>query len=287
MTASNFPRRHHHVPEFYLKHFAVDGKVRVQDLINNTAHTTSPKNIAVEKDFYRDKYSTDPFYFEKSLAEREGRFSHCQKQVIASCFLSISKVHLDSSMLQILSEFAILQYGRSLSFRGVVDESRLSVYQELEPFIAKHPLLSNEDEQYLKNEFQRMFGDTASTHVEFLNSHIELEKMMKVLQQHLWYFGIASEKEQFITSDNPVRVSNFLLPNHSSGIASLGVQIFFPLSPRVCWIMLDSRLIKELKGNNFPNNLSLLTLNDSHVAYCNNLQRQQASRQIFATPRSE
>src|SRR5436190_471267 len=69
------PRRHHLVTRSYLEGFSLPGsgdKLFAIDAKRGTTFTTSAKNLAVEKDFYRTENSTgDPYLVEKMLGEIE------------------------------------------------------------------------------------------------------------------------------------------------------------------------------------------------------------------------
>src|ERR1700728_1073311 len=71
------PRRHHLVPAFYLNHWAVGGKIRVTHLDEPRSWKSSPKNAALETDFYRvesadlDPRDVPPLLFETALSKLE------------------------------------------------------------------------------------------------------------------------------------------------------------------------------------------------------------------------
>ena len=69
-------RRHHYVPVFFLGHFCnPDGKLRVFDKISGDASlVTSPRNVAVERGFYRvDLEVDDPETAERLLGDIESQ----------------------------------------------------------------------------------------------------------------------------------------------------------------------------------------------------------------------
>ena len=72
----NVPRKHHYVPNFYLKGFTKegteDGRIWVTDTKLKNQWPSSPKNSASEKDFYRAQLvqHPDPMWFEKLMANQ-------------------------------------------------------------------------------------------------------------------------------------------------------------------------------------------------------------------------
>jgi len=82
------PRRHHYVPQFYLRGFAPfgsPGKITVFDKEAGTQFSTSVKNAAVQRDYYRldaaEDLGEDPLLLENYLSEIEGYASSLTPRV--------------------------------------------------------------------------------------------------------------------------------------------------------------------------------------------------------------
>lgn len=63
---NNIPRRHHIVPQCYLKYFVNDnGKIKVFDKVKFCEYYASPKDLAVKRDFYRDYLRSNELIWEE------------------------------------------------------------------------------------------------------------------------------------------------------------------------------------------------------------------------------
>jgi hypothetical protein len=74
-AAKAAPRKHHFVPQFYLRGFTGDNdQLFVVDRPSEKTFRTSPKNVAAERDFNRvDVEGLAPDAIEKALADFEGK----------------------------------------------------------------------------------------------------------------------------------------------------------------------------------------------------------------------
>lgn len=76
---ANPPRKHHLIPDSYLKRWAIDGQIRVTEATTRYSYKTSPANAGRETDFYRiedpnlDPEVLPPLLFEHLLSKIEDR----------------------------------------------------------------------------------------------------------------------------------------------------------------------------------------------------------------------
>lgn len=115
-AAGQEPRRHHLVPRFYLERWAVDGRVRVVDLLRGrNAYELSPAQAALETDFYRLDEPDDemsPVYWEAWLSEVERKAAASIVRVDAA-----GPGAMDDEAHQWLCLFLAVQMTRSRSAR--------------------------------------------------------------------------------------------------------------------------------------------------------------------------
>lgn len=115
-AAGQEPRRHHLVPRFYLERWAVNGRVRVVDLIRGrNAYELSPAQAALETDFYRldePDDDTSPVYWEAWLSEVEGKAAATIARIDAAGLAA-----MDDQAHQWLCLFLAVQMTRSRSVR--------------------------------------------------------------------------------------------------------------------------------------------------------------------------
>lgn len=77
------PRKHHYVPQFYLRGFAGDkGQLLVTDRPSEKVFRTNPGNVAAQRDFNTiEVEGTDPQIVEKVLAEFEGKVAPALERI--------------------------------------------------------------------------------------------------------------------------------------------------------------------------------------------------------------
>jgi len=79
------PRKHHYVPQFYLRGFAGDkGQLLVTDRPSEKVFRTNPGNVAAQRDFNTiEAEGADPHVVEKALAEFEGKVAPALERIKA------------------------------------------------------------------------------------------------------------------------------------------------------------------------------------------------------------
>ena len=93
-----------------------------------------------------------------------------------------------------------------------------------------------------------------------------------------------STSKELITSDNPISKYNQFLesrkfPFGHNGMASKGLQIFYPLAPNLLLIMYDPRVYKIGNKKQFSN----IPMNESDVEFINVLTFLHTNKSIYAT----
>jgi hypothetical protein len=118
-------RRHHIVPAFYLKHWADGGKIRVTNIDEAKSWVTTPKNAALETDFYRvespdlDPQEVPPLLFETALS----KFEQWGAEFITAAIDDPDKPGREDEMRVRFSLYMAMQYVRGRHFRAVARAS--------------------------------------------------------------------------------------------------------------------------------------------------------------------
>ena len=115
------------------------------------------------------------------------------------------------------------------------------------------------------------------------------EKSMMEIAGHFynltWMLGLNTTEEKFYTSDNPIctygHIKNGLYS--MSGIASKGVEVFFPLSPNVILVMVDGSYHTQCLP--YERRYIKITQKDS-IDYYNSILAMQAERFVFSSENS-
>jgi len=255
-------KRQHWNPRMHLKHFAIDGKIYIYDKKTMKINLTSIENAAVGKWFYDIDNN-----IENILSEIEGIVNR-----IFSKIIKMKKIdNLTIEERKNLNEFMVLQDHRTPKTRtqfeimykeslkilmnavkdGEMDENLLpdgmpkDLWNDMPPpkvnFI-KFLQMIKEEPSFFK-EFNKESAKRSTNMVlsGILPSGIDLFSKLK-----LRLFKNSSNTN-FYTSDHPVcRYNHYMLNSlgritiKGIGYNSEGIQIFYPLNPKLCLVFEDA-----------------------------------------------
>ena len=213
--------KQHYVPQFYLKNFS--NLLYGLDKKENKIFKTNSKNIAFEPEFYGPDIQDKPS-MEKTFADMEKNWSIAIKKLIETeNFLSLSdelKRHVVTCMtFQLLrtKQFRKDIAGMANSIMGIFLESK-----GLEKDAVK---LSREGE--------------IKQHLNMLKDYPAFATIISQMK-----FCVVSNKTPIPlwTSDNPINLQNDLPPEppfSNMGLACRGIEIHFPLNPKLSLVALD------------------------------------------------
>lgn len=209
-------KKHHFVPQFYLKNFSVNGK-SVSLFNRKTLRTVITAPIKTQ--CYRDYFYGKDLSLEKTLGILEGKIAHLLRSICTNlCIPSRSDEEYNGLMLYIAVQ----------SSRTTYAADEMSQIRDL----------SSQD-GYLKPLRDSEKPATAMVHVvRALAGFYSLSS--KLLVNHT--------SEEFITSDNPCVYYNILAEKMNMGngchINSVGLIIILPISPQVSVVLYDERIYK-------------------------------------------
>lgn len=245
-------RRHHYIPQCYLKAFAVPRKKAFQTTVFDArSRKTFPaniKNVAVELDFNRIEVDGhEPDAFEKGLAQFEGELAPALERTIAASSLK------DVQDRAIILNFMCLLALRNPRFR----ETFRGFYERLAKMTMEIALATPErwDRQMHKMREAGYIGNTNVTYQDLKRfveedeytvhlpstGHIKYElgafdSLLETFFARRWVVLHApAETGWLITCDHPVRLawsepeSRRFPPGH--GLR--GTEVLFPLSPKL------------------------------------------------------
>jgi Protein of unknown function (DUF4238) len=245
------PRRHHHVPRFYLAQFSDDGTKTGQlaafDLELHRHFPTNVEDAAVEKDFYKSKFrdGRDPMSIEVALARLEDD--------LAVTFLRVIQQRaVEPQDLSDILNYVTLQIVRGPKQRQMsVDAVQLITLQMMDKTVSS-PVAWKDTVNRLRDDGdevppipyaaakrfveQRRF----KTNVDIPNTHhIEtLAKMsdpiLKLLARRTWRIAQTAEGCELITSDTPVGIVGFTGTGRVSiGFGTPNTMVVVPLTPHL------------------------------------------------------
>jgi hypothetical protein len=242
------PRRHHYVPQFYLRGFVGEkDQLFVVDRPSEKTFRTQPKNVAAERDFNRvDVEGMDPAAVEKALSEFEGKVAPALESVKAArslankedrdavinliCALAIRNPRQRTTVNDFIGEIVqqVVHVGLATKDRwesqvdrmkkdGVWDESVNLTYEDMQKFMRE--------------------GNYKIRVAKEFNIAMEIEQHENLVQ-HLgarnWQILVAREGSGgFVTTDVPVCLRWSDGQNHGiygPGFGVEGTHVIFPIS---------------------------------------------------------
>ena len=247
--------KQHYVPKFYLKNFgellyALDKKTQER-------FKTTPKNIAMESNFYGGEIENAPS-LEKALSSIESNFAKAIHE-----FIEKENYQLLSDQLKIkIHNFLSLQYIRTPAHKKEVVEAYNYVINE----IAKAKGIEDANVVLAENS-------EVGVHLQSIGDY----PLYGMLIGRMKFVTMINKTSiPFWTSDNPVCFDNFVPSNMGNlGIISRGVQIHIPITPKLMIVALDPIFFKHFLDVNE-------VYNKKGILFENFLQVENSSRWLFS-----
>jgi hypothetical protein len=268
----NIVKNQHYVPRFYLERFAFEEEqIHVFDKTSGRCFPNNVKNVACEKYFYDipDKYLWEGAEFqliERQLSRMEDRFAPCRDEILHI----VAAGHTFGEQLKSeFAEFVILQLLRTKTFR----ERHLQMGRLIQGIVQANPDLASgfvtPDDRVSLEHAAMMFSPDFSA------------PMREAILNHIWIIGNSDTEKLFYTSDSPVvrraTVRDSLMG--TDGLASPGIQLYLPLTPKYILMLFERSVHKNLER--LEN--SSFTYTDSRViTSLNMLQVYESYRQIYS-----
>ena len=294
---SNIARKHHYIPQFYLRGF-LDFNLKkeqfhVLDKIERRYFVTTPRNVGSETDFNRVNVPGKPIdEAEKLFAEIEGKVARVIKGIEENLTLP------QKTDMEVLIYFVALLYMRNPQIRNNLANIETTVIKQIfrcltsnrERYESQMQRVLPIDQQMPKYEEVKQFVEDEDFDIMFGHGHhlrYELEiidnTVLPLLVQRKWVLLIAEDDvSDFVCSDRPVALISIgdppENPNHpyNIGVPGLGMQnteLTVPLNRRMalaaafenhtCVATVDEKVVAEI-------NARTIHFAAKHI-YCSNL----------------
>ncbi|MFP8780315.1 DUF4238 domain-containing protein [Hydrogenophaga sp. RWCD_12] len=237
MKAASEPRKHHFLPQFYLRGFSVDRRGIFQIEKSTGRHYGCQiKDIAAIRDFHElDGAETgDPYLFEKKLAELEGlQAEHLQSVLVEGVASEQQRSNLVGLLAIMRMRVPAVKEHIERSYVSTVRATALAL--ERSGRLPKLPKgleialsLENLDIKVLNWKCLDVMFRMGSS-----------ERVLQILSRMRITLYRAPFGNRFITSDQPVALYHPTLwkGDHGVGPGTLGVEVSFPLSSRVLVVL--------------------------------------------------
>lgn len=247
-------RKHHYIPQFYLKKFT-DPRFRLPEEPYiwffekgmTESKRKSPPNIAFEVGFY-------DFHVDKDLITQEVENNLAELEYAASLILKkVEKGSLPTIQeKQIFSEFIWTMqmrntFQRTNQNKVIEDIHRLAlkIAAEHPEYIKRSLVSSGESPEDITDEriekiISLIISDNYDVKIpqeySIMNMIENAQQMSMIISKMSWTLLKSDEQILFVTSDNPVVLSD---PTNESrlygpGFLSKKVEMTFPLTPKLC-----------------------------------------------------
>ena len=261
---SNQPRKHHYIPQFYLRGFTKtnsnDGKLYVFDKSRVRSWDSSPKNAAHQNDFYAiDVNDTDDRMFvEKELSNLEGKWSSVLRWVIEN-----ESVPADESFDELML-FVAFMYSRIPKIRnktkGFADKLIKSIKDQMiaTPESQKQLRLQLEnlgilysDERYkelisfIKDRECALKNDQSFHIVNMFEGALEVALSLSQRNWQIW--KAKDDASDLICSDFPVSLFRPMTDNSPLPplLASQDTKVIFPINRRIALVGMFEKLLPK------------------------------------------
>ena len=294
-------KKQHYVPQCYLKAWSFSDKeqIYVYDRITDSIRINSVKDVAAERYFYDiNPYELLPEAQIAKLHEQGFNWDTNKKsQIIEHAFADEIEKPFSNILKGIIETVtsATSWYINNCFLIGTNEKYEFSAYLTMQFLRTKYMrsrFIDNADcltqmladmgasdesiEKYSmsKEKAQKM-------HIKMFLNVPELIKTTKLFYRLTWLLGINRTDTKLLTTDNPIGTHRHI--KHPimamNGLASKGVEVFYPISPNLILIMFDGTYHKEVE----PYDRWYIELNDSsNIDYYNSLMAMRADRMIFS-----
>lgn len=256
-------KRQHFVPQFYLRRFSQDGKsINVFNIKSKRSILKAP----IKGQCYRDNFYGKDRVVEKALSQLEAEMSRVLKSVQSQGALPKRPLH----DLNTFFSYVLFQHSRTEQFIGAYESQIEGVVKRLVNPTMEAKGYSPEElakvRVGLKEGPRFMLKQTAKLLPLFFDLNCKLVRI--------------TSAQEFVTSDSPVVFYNQLLSfqkTGGAGIASKGLQVFFPLDPKHLAILYD----KDVYRVGPPHSHLIEISNNDDVRELNRLQFVHALHNVY------
>lgn len=232
-------KNQHYVPQFYLRYFSVDMKNVGVYILKSGKNIPS---VPIKGQASRDYFYSDSMEIEKTLGALEVRAKGVIDRIIAAPTEPLGEEDKDTLFL-----FTVIQRGRTAEQADLFRE----VYDRILPFLLnEYSKISTsagrlEQGECIKDKASGLIGEPPPFPArESVYAHAQISHIMRDLSVKIL---INKTSKAFITSDNPVaKYDQFIerMRQETYGLGTRGLQIFFPLSPRIGVMYYDPKCYK-------------------------------------------
>lgn len=278
-------KKQHYVPQNYLDAFAENGQLWVFDKTNGASFRSSVRDAGERNRFYDlpelDEVAGVDQALERSFQPLEGAAAAVLRDLLAALEAG-SFVAITQAQRIDLSLYLALQLLRTPESRESSKQLSLALHKEA--FLAwLHARGEGDLLDEASFELEMTEDEQRRNHARVLLDHDLRERIAEILYRHYWVVleNPCVTAHPFIASDHPA--CNHGTVSHPvrsmQGLASVGAEILFPLSPRYLLLIVERRAFPH--AARLDGRLDILG-SAENVEYYNHWQVRHAYRFLYS-----
>lgn len=252
---SSQPKRHHYVPEVYLKRFADSNeKMWIYDRLKKEYRYQVVKKIASQNHFYKFKTKDggESLDLEKLLSKIEGNFSRVVDKVLKKEKLSLD----ERGQLAIFITFQILRtpehkkHMEEMYEKGMrkISSLQFSDIGRNEKLIDELGFTEDITSEEVKNFFEKENYNISFPREFFIKHLLEsYSRILPLIYGFDWFFVETEKNLNFIITDHPFFITRpeHLAPFRGVGLLTKDSEKTIPLTKKLCLIMGNLSSLEE------------------------------------------
>lgn len=216
------PINQHYVPQFLLRNFHNSNeKIHVFDKEAGGTFETNVRNVAAERNYYNFSHEGIEFSLEKPISEIEASAKKLIDLVVEKETLNFL-IENDCSLLALFIAIQHLRGPRVRKDQELIAQALLERFGD-----------SAEGKALIEKEWPSGVDNAKNFAIYFVSK--EAHNHIPLFLSKTWLLFKSTEEQKFVISDTPVVLhnDNDYGPYGNLGLAVRGIQIFFPISPKL------------------------------------------------------
>lgn len=248
-------KRQHYVPRCYLENFKIpiSNQIHVYDIEQKKKRIANIKDIAVQNYFYdieiSKKLKENSVLLEQGIEKFFGnKVEPIFAEMLRKLINTVDNITpWETKNCLFFSESQKIEFSKHLVYQTIRTKFVRDDIQKTNNIILR--LLENMNvPENKKVEYILDDEKIKNVHLKMLMDDKEIQETSEIFNNFIWILGINKTKENFYKSDSPIlripHVKDTIVS--MSGLASLGIEVIFPISSNIILIMLDGNFHKVL-----------------------------------------